>query len=185
MAVDGGRYVSLGVGIIVLEFILVHSGIFMAGIANRQSPEAIAMGSLQKTELLLLVFYTLFAVAFAYAFQSYELLMIYLCVMVGRTMGIVTQPENSSQEAITRSAMSAFFYLGAVFVTLFVPLPELGLSNSVLNEVYPNRGSGVWERKPEIALAAGILYFTALGIAELYMIKKHWHRQENPLHDAQ
>ena len=37
----------------------------------------------------------------------------------------------------------------------------------ILDRVYPDRGEGLWEQNPEIALAAGVLYFTILGIFEL------------------
>ena len=54
-------------------------------------------------------------------------------------------------------------------VTLIAPLPELGVTREVVDAVYPDRGSGEWEDKPHIAIAAGVLYFSMLGVAEFFM----------------
>jgi hypothetical protein len=39
MAVEGGRWVSLGVGIMVLELLLVHSGVMLPGLSSQIDPQ--------------------------------------------------------------------------------------------------------------------------------------------------
>lgn len=162
MSVSGGSWVTFGIGIMVLEFVLIHSGAMMA------SWQASESNSLTKTIIVMTCFYGLFAGAMAAAFKSWDLLLIFTAVMLTRWARILFDPSHAREEAVRRSGISVLFYLIAVFVTLFMPIPELGITSSVLNDVYPDRGSGAWERDPEIALAAGILYFSLLGIAELW-----------------
>ena len=104
----------------------------------------------------------------AAGFQSWGLFFMFAAVMITRGVSVLLDPSHAREEAMRRSAMSIVLYLLAVFVTLFAPLPELGVTTAIVNEVYPSRGSGVWERRPEVALAAGVLYFSMLGIGELW-----------------
>jgi len=161
MNVSAGAWIPFGVGIMVLEFILVHSGAMIASWQQEKTAE------LWKTILVMTGFYVLFAGAIAAAFENWNLFGIFTVVMMTRWASIVLDPPRAREEAIRRSGLSAIFYLLAVFATLFMPIPELGVTTSVLNDVYPHRGSGVWERDPEIALAAGVLYFSLLGMSEL------------------
>jgi hypothetical protein len=161
MSVRGGRWVPLGVGIMVLEFVLVHSGAMMAGVQRSKELEQ------WKTVALMMGFYALFAATMSAAFKSWDLFLIFTAVMVTRWARILTDPDHAPEEAMRRSGMSIIFYLLAAFASLFVPLPELGLTTQVLNEVYPFRGGGEWERYPEKALFAGVLYFSLLGLAEI------------------
>ena len=163
MSIDGGRWVRFGVGIMVLEFILVHSGGFMS---------AQQAGTDWRTLRVFgagFAFYGLFAGAMALAFKSWMLFFIYTAVMVSRWITLLTRPGEASQEAKFRSGISVVFYLLAVFASVLIPWPELGVTSSVINDVYPDRGGGEWERHPETALAAGVIYFTLLGLTELSM----------------
>ena len=103
----------------------------------------------------------------ALAFQSWTLYLIFSIVMVTRFIGLFTEPDVAAKEARLRSGMSVLFYLLAAFASVLVPFPELGVTTSVLDEVYPDRGGGVWEQSPETALAAGVIYFSLLGLTEL------------------
>ena len=174
MSVSGGSWVTFGVGIMVLEFVLIHSGAMMA------SWQASKSSSFAKTIIVATCFYGLFAGAMAAAFNSWDLFLVFSAVMVTRWARILFDPSHAREEAIRRSGMSVLFYLIAVFVTLFAPIPELGITSSVLNDVYPDRGSGAWERDPEIALAAGVLYFSMLGIAELW---SGFHKERDVLNE--
>ncbi|MEM6583179.1 MAG: hypothetical protein AAF699_18015 [Pseudomonadota bacterium] len=162
MLIEEGKWVRLGVGIMVLEFILVHSGVVMASIAQTGSRwENI------KLTLLAVAFYSLFGITFAYAFQSWTLFWIYSFVMFSRWIPIVTRPLEAKTESQQRSVIAVMFYMLAVILSLFVPWPELGLSDATLKEIYPDRGTGEWERHPESALAAGVIYFSCIGLREL------------------
>lgn len=162
MSIDNGRWVRFGVGIMVLEFVLVHSGAMMASIERTESTwQNIKIGASA------FGFYSLFAGGMALAFQSWTLFFIYSMVMLSRWVTLLTRPESAKKEAQRRSGIAVMFYLLAVFLSVLVPWPELGVTYSVINEVYPDRGGGEWERNPETALAAGVVYFTAIGFSEL------------------
>ena len=63
-----------------------------------------------------------------------------------------------------RASASTVIYMGVVFGTVLVPVPEWGITDTVLAHVYPGRGGGVWELYPQRAIAGGALYFFLLGL---------------------
>src|SRR6185369_7730811 len=84
MAHENGRWVSLGIGVFVTEFILLHAGIMISG----ATMDATGVGAVLGT-LGLLAFYALFAVVIAYAFKSRMLFMSFLGLVVGRFTGLM------------------------------------------------------------------------------------------------
>ena len=62
-------------------------------------------------------------------------------------------------------------YLLVVSGRLFLPIPELGIIGTVLNEVYPYRGGGLWEKEPERATAVAALYFFLISLAEITVLR--------------
>ncbi len=178
MSIDNGHWVRFGVGIMVLEFVLVHSGAFIASMS--MDSESSTMNKL-KVFAGFFLFYGLFAGAMAMAFQSWMLFLIYSTVMASRWIGVLTHPAEAREAAVKRSGLSVVYYLLATFLSIFIPWPNLGITGSVLREVYPDRGSGHWEVHPESALAAGIIYFTLLGITELYLA---WQSQVKQSRDS-
>lgn len=69
-----------------------------------------------------------------------------------------------------RIGFGMLLYLLAVMGSIFLPIPELGINSSVLADVYPQRGSGLWEKQPERAIAAAAAYFLLLGLGELFIL---------------
>lgn len=168
MSVSNGLWVRYGVGLMALEFIILHSGVFMGSMAA--STESL------KTRVQafsgLFVFYSLFAFGFAKTVGSYEILYVYGFLMLGRFVTIVIASGEGKSQILSRSGFGALVYMAAVFGTIFIPIPELGITHEVLERVYPDRGGGEWEQNPEIAIAAGIIYFSALALYELYLAWK-------------
>ena len=167
MSVNQGKWVRFGVGIMVLEFVLVHSGAMMSSWQRSKEPGQ------WKVFLVMFGFYALFAGAMAAAFKSWELFLLFSVVMATRWMtccrmaSVRSVPQHAPEIAMRRSGLSVLFYMFAVFCSIIIAIPELGISASVVSDVYPDRGSGAWERDPERALAAGVIYFSLLGVAEL------------------
>ena len=62
-------------------------------------------------------------------------------------------------------------YLLVVSGTLFLPISELGIIGTVLNEVYPDRCGGLWEKEPERAIAVAALYFFLISLAEITVLR--------------
>lgn len=163
MSVDEGTWVPLAVGLMALEFILLHSGVFMGTVASKAKSAARRVGLFA----LLSGFYAIFAVAFSLVTGSWEMLKIFGFLMAGRVVTVIIASGEGSQQLIARSAAGIAIYIPVVFLTVFVPFPELGVNAEVLREVYPNRGGGIWEQHPERAMAGAILYFGLMGLFEL------------------
>lgn len=161
MSVEDGKWVHLGVGIMALEFILVHSGVMLPAMASSK------LGNRTFIIIVVSLLYVLFAVTFALGFKSLMLLGIFTGIMIPRWIGIFTDSDNAKQQQIIRSRNSVMLYLGAVFLSVFVHFPAGGLTQEILDRVYPHRGHGLWERSPQQALVAGAIYFIAIGIVEM------------------
>jgi len=160
---DDGRWVKLGVGVMVLEFILIHSGAFLNFFMTQKA------GWARDRKLIgLTAYYTLFGGAIALAFHSWWILGSFALVMSGRLWSVFAG-QNEMDRAVSqrRVAASALLFLSLTFATLFMPMPRGGITDSLLSEVWPTRRSGAWERQPERALAMGATYFLLLGLVEL------------------
>lgn len=168
MSVDGGTWVPLAVGLMALEFILLHSGVFIGTVASKAKSAPRRAGVF----VLLAGFYAIFAVAFSLVTGTWELLEIFGFLMVGRFVTVIVASGEGKQQLIARSAAGIAIYIPIVFLTVFVPFPELGVNAEVLREVYPDRGGGVWEQHPERAIAGAILYFGLMGLFELRQLKR-------------
>ena len=160
---DDGRWVKLGVGVLVLEFILIHSGACLNSTLTQGSGWA-----RDRRVILLSGFYLLFGVAIALAFQSWWIFGSFTLIMTGRLWSVFAgQTDMDRAISQRRVVASAMLYLGLTFATLFLPLPRGGLNDALLHEVWPTRGRGAWEQRPEIALAMGAAYFLGLGLVEV------------------
>ena len=68
-------------------------------------------------------------------------------------------------------ALSVVFYLGAIFATLLLPVPKLGVTHH--GHYYGVPGEGEWVSHPYTVMAAGLLYFGALALSKL-LINTVW-----------
>ncbi len=160
---EDGTWVKLGVGILILEFILIHAGAFLNNLMTQK-----AGGGRTKALLGLTAFYSLFGMAIAFAFRSWWLFGTFVSVMAGRMWSVIAgQDEIGRAISQRRVAASAMLFLLLTFATVFVSVPEGGIDRPLLREVWPARGHGLWETKPERALAMGAVYFLLLGLVEL------------------
>lgn len=167
MAWNEGSWVRLGVGLLLLEFILLHSGAFMIGVLGQRQN----LGQRLKLAGGLLAFYSTMVWAFALSLDTPALLWIFAGIIIGRSLNLLLNPQASRRAIMARSALGVVLYLLVVLATVFLPIPELGITASVLNEAYPERGGGLWEREPERALAGAALYFLVIGFAEITVLR--------------
>lgn len=163
---DGGSWVRFGVGLMVLEFVLLHSGAFMAVLMKGDIGWKKRGGGL----LGMAAFYGLMAWGFSAATDSPGLLWIFAAVVAGRIVTAFTNREAGFQYMMARSAIGVFLYLVITFGTVFIPIPEWGITNDVVSAVYPDRGTGVWEQHPERAVAGAAVYFLLMGLVELFIL---------------
>lgn len=157
--------ISTLASLMIFEFILVHSGVFMAVM-----PKKISL-------YILLPFYGLFALAFNTMTESNIILYIYLMVIFNRMRFAFSDvsPRLKSRAIIT-SIIAALLYFVLIFAVV-VPMeyiPELGLTPTFLeNSGYnANKTSGgIFIDTPHIAICFGFCYYCALSIAEALLIR--------------
>lgn len=168
MARDGGSWVRFGVGLMILEFILLHSGAFMAAMFRPEVP-----AKKRRLGMVSLIgFYSLMAWAMSSATDSPAILWIFGGVILGRLISGFAVGKVDFKSQVSRSATGVVLYLLVVAGTVFLPIPEWGISAEVVSETYPGRGGGIWEQEPHRAVAGAALYFFAMGVAELFFIGK-------------
>lgn len=168
MGREGGRWVRFGVGLMILEFVLLHSGAFMAHTLQSEHP-------LRKRAAFmagLFLFYGLMVWAFAETTDSPALMWIFGAVVAGRVATAFTTRSDGLMAMQRRSGIGVMVYLLAVFGTVFLPLPEWGITRAVVAEVYPGRGGGLWEQQPHRAIAGAAFYFGLMGVLELTVLRK-------------
>lgn len=173
MARDNGSWVRFGVGLLILEFVLLHSGAFMAAMLKPEVPTKKRRWGL----FGFVLFYSLMAWAMAESTDSPALLWIFAGVISGRLLSGLALGKNDFDSQMLRSALGVVLYLAVVAGTIFLPLPEWGITREVVNETYPGRGGGIWEREPHRAIAGAALYFLMMGLAELFVFGKSKPRQ--------
>jgi len=163
LEVEGGRWVSLGVGIFVLEFILLHAGTFLGGVMVASDSAAGRVGSI----LLLLLFYGLFVGALTIAFKSREFLTSFLALIGGRLLAILLGASQQDAELLmAHSIIGILIYMAMVVVSL-LPLPRFGITEQIADRFRMPGASGAWVDNPHRAIGAATLYFLLLGIAEI------------------
>jgi len=148
----------------LLEFFVIHAGGFMA--VTVVDPEA------TKTARLLrllgwsagyMAFIALFAIGLDAAWLPWAFA--WFCFSKVQAIWTVAPPTEADRgHAMSAWALSVVLYLGSVLATSFYDeVPELGAS-AYVRIAAGFTGGGLWESEPHRALAAGVLYFGAMGM---------------------
>jgi len=163
VSLDEGRWVRYGVGLFVMEFIVLHAGIMIGGAAA-------ADGSIGLT-LLLLGFYGLFAALIALGFRNTSLFSSFLFVIGGRALGSLLGISTDSQALfLAHSLIGMVLYFVLVFSSVLLPWPRLGITEAIAAEQRVPGSSGLWVDKPHRAIGPAAAYFLLLGIAEVALL---------------
>ena len=155
----------------LIEFIVMHSGVFYSAIVGG------AAGARAQRSLLLIgltAFYMLFIIGFSVAFKSTWPIFAFGWLFVSRFATIWIHPQLSARATAAMAsqwAASAVFYLVGVFVTLLLPLPSLGLTREFVASMQLS-GSGAWIDHPHIVIAFGALYFGAQSWFKFYVASR-------------
>ncbi|HBH06254.1 MAG TPA: hypothetical protein DDX92_06600 [Flavobacteriales bacterium] len=148
--------------LIGFEFIMVHSGVFMAIIPRKFSL------------YILVPFYGLFALAFNASVTDNQILILFALVVLNRMRFAFTDvPPIVKVRSILFSVLAAFIYFVSIMVMLPLGgfLPEFGLDYSYYTEfMEPLEHSvgGDFEREPHRLIAFGAVFFLLLAILELF-----------------
>ena len=153
----------------LLEFLMVHAGGMLAGGVPKARPSPATRPASEPRHALpvavgaLALLYWAFAASFCVAFGTWWTFAAFALVLLSKMVGLVTtKPGNGANVAGQIWALSCVWYLGSVFATLFLPLPDLGL-DAATQSALDLPGSGEWIDAPEKPLAAGVIYFTLMA----------------------
>lgn len=163
--------------VMLVEFILIHSAPFLGNIV-------LASGQALKDRLKAFagftVLYSLFIGGFALAFKSWWPVIAFTWLITAKLVSLVGGSDHSERDKQRMRGywgVSAGYYLLAVFATLFLPVPEFGITRH--GAAYGISGSsGAWVSHPHIVIAAGFLYFGLLAATKL-VEKPTWWRNLN------
>lgn len=157
--------VAHGMLIMLVEFILIHSSGFIGPIVFADD---VKRSSRIKAVVGLILFYTVFVAVWAWQFQSWWALIFFLWLTGAKVVDILLNRRITDELRMRQHSMvpvSMGIYLICVFVTILLPVPELGLTHH--GHYYGMPGSGEWVSNPHIVIAAAVWYFSLLAFAKL------------------
>lgn len=156
---DGPIILTFG-AMMAFEFILVHSGVFMAVFPRKMSL------------LIFVPLYGLFAWAMSSTIPGNTILWLYLGVVFTRMRFAFSSPTPEAKGAnilFSLAAVSTYFVLIFVFAFSSELLPRLGVTEAFLQSInYADLhdSGGLFIDLPHVPLTIGIVYFTLLAFYE-------------------
>jgi hypothetical protein len=160
---DAQSWVRFGVALLLLEFVLLHSGVFVVvGFAWART-----WGQRLLVMLGITVFYGLFVVGFALGTESRQVLEIYGFVLVGRFATLVVNRDSGGAMILARSLLGTLIYLPLGFASVLVPWPRFGLVGEYAAAARTPGASGIWVEDPHRAIAMAAIYFLLMGVVEI------------------
>lgn len=165
----GSNMQSYFVTIMLLEFITIHSAAFMAF--------AIIAGNSKIKKIIrvigLGIFYSLFIWGFTATQGEMWPFVAFWLMILNRIFSVLFGESNALGKQMVLMVSwgwGVFWYLIAIFFTVLVPLPVFGWTEEHLKNI-TGAASGLWFDSPQSLMAAGFIYFTAVGLFELYSEK--------------
>jgi hypothetical protein len=114
--------------VMLVEFILIHSAPFLGNIVLASN---LPMKKRLKVFAGFTAFYSLFIGAFALGFKSWLPVIAFAWLISAKLVSLVPGSQHSERDRQRMRgywAVSAGYYLLAVFATLFLPMPEFGIT---------------------------------------------------------
>lgn len=151
----GPEYVANLMPVMLIEFLVMHSGGFYAGLAASDLSRARRLGALCG----LSAFYALFIVGFALIFDSAWPLFAFGWLFVSRFMQLWRPLGGVAAQQLTMQwVASGLTYVVGAIATVSLPLPRLGLTPQFVASMHLT-GGGEWVERPYTVLAFGASYF--------------------------
>jgi hypothetical protein len=161
----GRNMIQYLVLVMLMEFIIIHSSAFFGAALLSTLPK------LKKTLAVLGLgaFYTLFVAGFSLAEGEWWPIVAFWGLVFNRLMSVLLGRSIEGKEKVSMMAMwviGTVCYLGGVFLTILLPVPELGITPEFAAAL-PMHGGGLWFDEPHRLVAFGFIYFTAIGLIEI------------------
>lgn len=162
-----GRDAAMGlIYVLVFEFIILHSAAVLV---------AILLGNFSRTTgLVLLVglslFYGVFGVAFVHITGALWPVLTLIALTLNRMTTLRRPNGTTGPERVTIIAtwvMTSAFYFFAMILGGILPWPSLGLDDAVIARLLAE-ASGSLVEEPQTSMAAGVLYFLGVGLADWF-----------------
>ena len=161
----GVEWFRSGVFTLILEFFVINASGFMAVLmydpetpARKRALQVAGLGA----------GYLVFISAFAWGFDAWWMLAAFAWLCFSKLQAIwsgAAPTERDRGAAIVSWALSVAVYLGAVFATVMLDVPMLGVTPEVRDAAGFDATGGVWEAEPHRAIAGAVLYFTLMGLS--------------------
>lgn len=164
---DGEVILTFGV-LMGFEFILIHSGVFMAVM-----PRLLGF-------LIFVPLYGVFAFAMNSLVSGNAILWLYLGVVLTRMRFAFSNPSpeaKNSNVLFSCAAAITYFVLIFIFVIFSASLPRFGITDAYLDSIgYSNLhdSGGIFIDLPHVPLAMGVVYFSILAFYDwsIYVRKR-------------
>lgn len=151
--------------LMAFEFILAHSGVFMAIMPPKVSI------------LIFFPIYGLFALCFTSMIGDLSIVWVYLIVVFNRMrFAFMNVDPDEKMRVIGMSALTAIIYFFLIFIIAFCSgfIPELGLTKDYLEQSgYENIKTigGLFTDEPNVPMCFGAIYYILIALME-FKIKK-------------
>ena len=148
--------------LILFEFVLVHSGVFMS-----------ILGRSWKGWAGFIVFYGMFALAFNMIVDGNQIIILYGAVVLNRMLpGLLNREKTDKERGIIMSAVYALIYFGLLFPVIFGSsyIPRFGLTEAFIKSVdylSINQAGGDFAEMPHVFMCFGVLYYLILMLLEV------------------
>jgi hypothetical protein len=151
--------------VMLMEFVLVNSAPFIGGVVMSSG-----VPSVKRYRALagFAAFYGLFIGSCALTFRVWWPVMALAWLFAAKLASMFVgrqQSEREKQRMTGYWGVSVGFFLLALSVTLFLPVPEFGIT--MHGAAYGIPGRGEWVSHPHVLIAAGFLYFGLLAATRL------------------
>jgi hypothetical protein len=162
----GPRAVSSCLGLMILEFVVVHSSMIMVllafGVTGSRARKAALLAGFSAV-------YSLFAAIPAVVVEAWWPFAAFWGLTLNRMLGVLFggAPDGREKGAVLAGWMvSVALYVVLAGITASVPLPALGVTPAII-ALQQWSGSGLWLEQPHRVVAFGFLYFTGQAVFEL------------------
>ena len=153
-----------GLLMMLVEFVLLHAAAIIGGIVMvrlvQQRPISYAW------LLWPVSFYLLFIAIWSWQFRAWWPLLA-LAWLLASKLWMALQPIPPADKLARMHSdwgIGVLAYLTGAAVTVFLPIPRLGLSHRVVSEADLSSG-GLWVDQPQTVVAFGLFYFSIMALA--------------------